>query len=669
MRSFVFLFVLSCCSHASFHVDYATFLGGSVDEQPAGIAVDSAGNAYLVGTTTSPDFPLTSTAFGSAASGQSCAFVSKINPAGSGAVWSVCLGNSKGNAVALDANGNVYVLTNSSTVTKLTAGADKIVYSRTIAASATGLAADAAGNAYVVGSAVQGFPTTAGAYQPSLAPGTCYPRPTTPVPCSDAFVMKLAAEGSVAYATYLGGSGPDQANAIAVDSQGNAWITGQTVSPNFPVTLDALQTTFHGEIDLGPVQYGDAFVAKLDPTGRKLLYSTYLGGSAPDAGLAIAVDGAGAAYVGGATQSTDFPTTPGVVQRVYGGGDLIPSLAAGDAFVAKFNASGALAYSTYLGGPQYESAGVIAVDSQGDAYVTAFANTMSELSPDASKIVNSAGISGSLALDPQGGIYLTQASLGSVFFPSAGALQSTFGGGTYDVTLVKIDFTNARSVWIASILNAAGLRSGTPSYFPVFDVAPGEIISVFGSGFDSATRVLFDGIPATILYAANGQINAVVPFEVKGPATNITLQGAGQTFGPGTMNVLAAVPAIFTDDNSGKGQAAILNQDGSVNSASNPAARGSVISVFLTGAGRMTPPQADGSLGPMAPPFPATALGAGCNLGQVLYSGAAPGLIAGAVQVNVQLSQNTGTGSSVPVVIYIGDYASGFMGDTTVAVR
>ena len=181
--------------------------------------------------------------------------------------------------------------------------------------------------------------------------------------------------------------------------------------------------------------------------------------------------------------------------------------------------------------------------------------------------------------------------------------------------------------------------------------------------------MLFDGTPATVLYAASGQINAVVPFGVKGPATNITLQGAGQTFGPGTMNVLAAVPAIFTDDSSGKGQAAILNQDGSVNSASNPAARGSVISVFMTGAGRMTPPQADGSLGPMAPPFPATALGAGCNLGEVLYSGAAPGLIAGAVQVNVQLSQSTGTGSSVPIVIYMGSYASGFMGDTTVAVQ
>ncbi len=672
MRFLAFLFVLSWSAAAAFHVDYATFLGGSADEQPTGIAVDSAGNTYLVGTTTSPDFPLTSSAFGSAASGQNCAFVTKINPTGTGIVWSVCLANSKGNAISLDGSGNVYVLTNSSTVSKLSAAADKIVYKQTVSGTVSAIAADATGNVYVAGSAGQGFPTTAGAFQKILAPGTCNSATlplVNPYPCPDAIVVKLATDGSVVYATYLGGSGPDQANAIAVDSGGNVWVTGGTVSPNFPVTPGAFDSTFGGEIDLGPLQFGDAFAAKLDPTGSKLLYSTYLGGSAADSGFAITVDSAGSAYVGGSTQSANFPTTPGVIQSAYGGGDSDPSLSAGDAFVAKFNSSGGIVYATYLGGPQYDSATAIAADAQGNAYVCAFAGTLSELSADGSHLVTSASISGDLAVDAQGSVYLSQASLGSAFFPSPGAYQSSFSGGTYDVTLVKIDFQHAASPWMASILSAAGLRSGTPSYFPVFDVAPGEIISVFGSGFDTGTRLLFDGTAAPILYVGGGQINAVVPFEVKAPITNITLTGAGQTFGPGTMNVLAAVPALFTDDDSGKGQAAILNQDGSVNSASNPAARGSVISVFMTGAGRMTPGQADGSLGPMSPPFPTTALGASCNLGQVLYNGAAPGLIAGAVQVNVLLSQSMATGSSVPIVINIGSYASGFLGDTTVAVK
>jgi uncharacterized protein (TIGR03437 family) len=135
------------------------------------------------------------------------------------------------------------------------------------------------------------------------------------------------------------------------------------------------------------------------------------------------------------------------------------------------------------------------------------------------------------------------------------------------------------------------------------------------------------------------------------------------------MNVFDAVPALFTVDGTGHGQAAILNQDGTVNSTANPAARGSVISVFMTGAGRMTPPQPDGSLGPASAPFPQTVLAAACSLGQVLYAGAAPGLVAGAVQVNVQISAGASTGDRVAIVVYIGNYASGFLGDTTVALR
>ena len=99
------------------------------------------------------------------------------------------------------------------------------------------------------------------------------------VPCNNAFITKLSPSGSVVWSTYLGGSGPDDAHAIAVDSAGNVWVAGETVSPNFPTTANAISRTFSGEIDLGPLRYGDAFVTKLDPTGSHLLYSTYLGGS------------------------------------------------------------------------------------------------------------------------------------------------------------------------------------------------------------------------------------------------------------------------------------------------------------------------------------------------------------------------------------------------------
>ncbi|HWB86083.1 MAG TPA: SBBP repeat-containing protein [Bryobacteraceae bacterium] len=684
MRAFALILLLSsgCLIAAtSVHVDYATYLGGSLDEQPSGIVVDPAGNAYLAGTTTSADFPLTSTAFGAPSKDHGCAFVTKLNAAGTGIVWSVCLANSSAGGIAVDPNGGIYVLTGlagGSTVTKLTPAADKIVYSESFAVTASGLAADSQGNVYLTGSAGDDFVTTPGAYQPQLAPGTCHGGAGVgliPFPCPDAFVMKLRADGSVAYATYMGGSGPDQGRAIAVDSQGNAWITGDTVSPNFPTTLGALSNQFHGEIDLGPLRFGDAFAAKLSPNGNALLYSTYLGGAAPEAGFAIAVDPAGAVYVAGGTQSADFPVTPGALQQKYGGGNPIPGLA-GDAFVSKFNSSGAVAYSTFLGGPQNESASVIEVDSQGRAYVNAYPNmstlnpnTLSVLSADGSAMVNSAGVPGSFVLDGEDSLYFATATLGYLFFPTNGAYQTKFGGGVYDATVVKADFTQPASPWVTTILNAAGLRSGTPSFYPVFDVAPGEIITILGSGFDAQTKVLFDGIAAPVLYTQSDQINAVVPFEAAEPLTAITVEGAGQTRGPGIMNVFDAVPALFTLDASGNGQAAILNQDGTVNSPSNPAARGSIISVYMTGAGRMSPPQADGSLGPLAPPFPMPLLAVGTPLGQVLYAGAAPGLVAGAVQVNVRIAADAATGSQVPIVLYVGNFASGFTGDTTVAIR
>ncbi|HXA51982.1 MAG TPA: SBBP repeat-containing protein [Candidatus Acidoferrum sp.] len=677
------VFFSSCALAAmpqSLHVDYATYLGGSSDEQTSGIAVDAAGNAYVVGTTFSPDFPLTSTAFGVPSKDHGCAFVTKLNAAGARVIWSLCLANTTGDRIAVDPAGAAYILTHSdnvSSVTRLTPDGDK-VYSKPLGVLASALAVDSNGNVYAAGSAGQDFVTTPGAYKTKLTIGTCRRGidGRVPVTCPDAFVTKLRSDGGVAYATYLGGSGADQARAIAVDSQGDVWITGDTESPDFPATRGALDSRFHGEIDLGPMSYGDAFVAKLDATGSNLLYSTYLGGSAPDFGFAIAIDNKDAAYVAGATQSPDFPVTPGALQQVYGGaGTPLPG-PGGDAFVTKFSASGALSYSTFLGGPQTESANVIAVDAQGEAYVNAFPNvsmriptTLSVLSPDGSAILNSAPIGGSFVLDTQGSLYFAQSGLGYLFFPTPTALQPKFGGGTYDATVVKADFTGTPSPWITNLLNAASLRTGTPSLYPVFDIAPGEIITILGSGFDERTRVLFDGIPAPIIYTQSDQINAVVPFELTGPTTSITVDASGQTLGPAAINVFDAVPALFTVDGTGKGQAAVLNQDGVVNSVLNPAQRGSVISVFMTGAGRMTPPQQDDSRGPLSPPFPMTVLGAGSSVGQVLFAGAAPGLVAGAVQINVRISQDVSPGDRVPIVVYIGNYASGFNGDTTIAIR
>ena len=136
----------------------------------------------------------------------------------------------------------------------------------------------------------------------------------------DAFVAKFTPTGSLAYVTYLGGSGDDLAGSIAVDPAGNAYVTGYTNSSNFPTTPGVFQPSFAGLGGNSCNRLGDAFVVKLNPSGTQLIYSTYLGGSLDDAGAAIAIDAAGNAYVAGTTLSTNFPVTPGVIQAKFAGG-------------------------------------------------------------------------------------------------------------------------------------------------------------------------------------------------------------------------------------------------------------------------------------------------------------------------------------------------------------
>ena len=214
-----------------------------------------------------------------------------------------------------------------------------------------GIAVDAAGNAYVTGITYssEGFPVTVG-------PDLTYNDDNN----SDAFVAKVNASGtSLVYCGYIGGSGGDSGNAIAVDGAGNAYITGSTLSDEdegFPVTVGP-DLTFN-------YSYSDAFVAKVNASGTSLLYCGYIGGNDKDYGNAIAVDGAGNAYVTGTTSSSKrFPVTvgPDLTHNGYGQ----------DAFVAKVNASGtSLVYCGYIGGSDDDAAYGIAVDGVGNAYVT-----------------------------------------------------------------------------------------------------------------------------------------------------------------------------------------------------------------------------------------------------------------------------------------------------------
>ena len=366
---------------------YSTYLGGTGSNFGQAIAVDAAGNAYVTGATQAPNFPTVGPVQGSLKGGQNV-FVSKLNAQGTALVYSTYLG------------GNSYD-------------------------EGYGIAVDAAGNAYVTGyTGSTNFPT-ANAFQETLKA------------TDNVFVTKLNAQGNaLVYSTYLGGSTDDYGHSIAVDSAGNAYVTGYTGSTNFP-TANALQGALKGS--------ENTFVTKLDAQGSALVYSTYLGGSGADYGVSIAVDAAGDASVTGATTSTNFPTANALQTTLKG---------TQNAFVSKLNAQGsALVYSTYLGGSSHDAGQGIAVDAAGNAYVTGFADStnfptanawqptlkgfqnafVTKLNPQGSALVYSTYLGGEddsgfgIAVDTAGDAYVAGATE-SPNFPTVNALQGTLKG-------------------------------------------------------------------------------------------------------------------------------------------------------------------------------------------------------------------------------------------------
>jgi hypothetical protein len=518
---------------------YSTSLGGSGDDAGLRLAVDAAGNAYVTGSTNSSDFPTTAGAGQTTLASTGDAFVTKLNPTGSGIVYSTYLGGSgqeDGLGIAVDAAGNAYVtgLTDSSDfpttaaavqptfagvadafVTKLDPTGSALVYSTTLGGSGFdrgfGIAVDASGNAYVMGltNSVD-FPTTAGAVQPTLAGGWF-----------DAFVTKLNPTGSaLVYSTFHGGDGFDCSFGIAVDAAGSAYVTGLTDSRNFPTTAGAFQTTIGGS--------SDAFVTKLNPAGSALVYSTYLGGSGQDEGLGIAVDRADSAYVTGRTGSANFPTTVGAFRTTIGG--------PGDAFVTKLNPAGsALVYSTAVGGSDFDRGFGIAVDAAGSAYVTgetfssdfpttagAFQTTfagvedvfVTKVDPTGSALVYSTYLGGSgydlgsgIAVDalPNANAYVAGLTASADFPTTPGAFQATFGGGV-DAFVAKItDIVLPASPTIGKVSGGGAIEvtggTGTFDFVVQRQTADGSIQGVLqyvnrASG-TTVSSVTFDSLAIT----------------------------------------------------------------------------------------------------------------------------------------------------------------------------
>ncbi|MBN1830337.1 MAG: SBBP repeat-containing protein, partial [Deltaproteobacteria bacterium] len=507
-------------------LSYSTYLGGNGDDFGYGIAVDASGNAYVTGATDSSDFPTHNPYQGTRANLKDV-FVTKISSTGNALAYSTYLGGSGGDygqGIAVDASGNAYVTgyTYSSDfpthsayqathggncdafVTKVSSSGSALAYSTYLGGSGDdygyGIAVDASGNAYVTGSVgSDDFPTQT-PYQGDKKEST------------DAFATKVSSTGTtLAYSTYLGGSGYDHGYGIAVDASGNAYVTGYTYSSDFPT-----QNPYQGDI----AGEADVFATKISSTGTTLAYSTYLGGSGDDYGYGIAVDASGNAYVAGETKSSDFPT-----QNAYQGTYNEFS----DAFATKVSSTGTtLAYSTYLGGRGYDCAYGIVVDASGSAYVAGvtFCSDFPTQNPHQGTIagsldafatkVSSSGsalsfstyLGGSgydsvygIAVDASGNAYVAGETRSSNF-PTHSAYQATHGGNA-DAFIAKLSPSAVHSY-----------------YIPYYKVDPTDYYSSLALRNSSATT------GATVTVAAYESDGTPVPLAAG--FTGFTIDASGQ---------------------------------------------------------------------------------------------------------------------------------------------
>ncbi|HXH48429.1 MAG TPA: SBBP repeat-containing protein, partial [Terriglobia bacterium] len=500
-------------------VVYSTFIGGGSVDVAKGIAVDGLGNVYVVGLTTSTDYPTTSGTIQRTFGGKMDAVVTELNANGTALGFSTYLGGSgidEPTAIARDGLGNIYVtgLTYSTDfptssplqaanggnqdadafVTEINAAGSALVYSTYLGGNgydrANGIAVDAQNNAYVTG-------ITRSANFPMSNPvqSTCASCPTF----GDAFLTEIQSGGvGLGYSTYLGGNQEDEGLAVTVDSLGSAYLAGFSCSTNYPVTAGAYQTAVHG--------FCDAVVTKLRLAGSGLAYSTYFGGGALDFGQGIA-QMAGNAYITGQTYSTDLPLANSVQSTCGSSG-----CNNGTAFIAELKADGsAPVFSTYLGGSGTDQGYGVGVDSVGNAYITG--DTTSTNLPTSSKSAQSSFGGGrgdawaaKITLAPAASLSTTSLTFGSqtVNITSSPQTVSLSNSGTAPLLISSIttsgDFAQTNncgnalaagstcSINVTFTPTAGGTRTGT---LTVADNATGspQTVGLTGTGVSSTVTL------------------------------------------------------------------------------------------------------------------------------------------------------------------------------------
>jgi len=522
-------------------LDYGSYLGGIGSDDAYDVAVDSSGNAYITGYTTSTDFPTTTGAYDEVGNANTDVFVTKLSADGSTLLYSTYLGGNatdQAYAIEVNASGEVFIAggtysTNFSTttgayqetsdgnqdafVTKLNAAGNGLVYSTLLGGTGSevinDIALDASGNAYVTGQTdSSNFDTTTGAYDETLG-GT-----------QDAFVTKINATGTaLSYSTYLGGAlNDDYAFGIAVDASGNVYVTGYTFATDFVTTGSAYDSVHSGSTD--------AFLTKLNTSGSGVLYSTFLGGSGVDQAYDIAIDSSGYVHITGHTGSSDFYTTPGAYDSTLNGTT--------DIFAASFDTSqsgsASLRYSTFIGGSGDDYGEAIAIDSNdniwitgrtlstdlytsGDAHDISLGGTQDafllSLSSDGTAVNYSTYLGGGdvesgygIVIDSNDNIYLVGSTQSSDFDMTAGAFDETYNAGTNDAFIVK--FTEPTVFMDLDADNSTGAAGG--DYNASFHSGGGSIYITGSDAFINLQSATLDSLTVTITNLLDGTNESLI---------------------------------------------------------------------------------------------------------------------------------------------------------------
>jgi uncharacterized protein (TIGR03437 family) len=697
--------VVSKLNPAGTAILYSTFIGGSQNDRADEISVDAAGNAYVVGDTSSTNFPITAGAFDRSLGGSQDAFALKLNPAGAALSYATYVGGrafENGLGLAVDPAGNLWIAGRTHSpdfpttpdsfdpsfnnpgedqgdgyILKINASGSGVLYGAFAGGNlrdvAQSLALDPAGNLYVGGyTHSPNFPTTPGAFDTSLdnpASGT-----------RDIFILKVAPGGALLYSTLIGGEAEERAEGIAVDPTGNVYITGMTSSQRFPVTAGAFDTSHNGG--------DDAFLAKLNPQGSALVFSTFLGGSGSDWALAIAVDAAGSAHISGYSSSGNFPFTPGAFQSSLSG--------AQSPFLVKSNAAGsALVFSSFLGGSGFGN--FLALDRQGDVVIAGSAPAGFRPTPGVVQIAFAGGSSDAFVLkadvlaglpaaisassgsnqsgppnarlpvsltvrvaDARGAPVPGQsvsftATNASVSPPSA--VTGTLGTASTDVTLGPLagpaSVSAAAPPASATFPFTVGQASPRPAISAIVNGASflpslqdGAWASILGSNLSATSRlwnaateivdgalptsldgvtVTVDGKPAAIFFISDRQVNFQVPVTARtGPVEVVLTNSLGSAAASAT--VAAYSPALFLFDPQGRKfhAALIALPSGAVDYLGPASLFGSALSTRPAKPGEILLLFGTG-FGPTSPPVPA---------GRV-FAGAAPLDPPGAVSATI----------------------------------